>query len=147
MIQTENRSTYDIVQDIFSALVRQGGRCMSEEANVCAYERTNEDGTVSHCAAGWLIPEGKLKDDDLGRPVDALVHDEVDLGPNEEWIADNVELLQLCQRTHDESGAMRSANADLCDYLKDEYGFHKNPPAIEHWVKLREAQIAAESAE
>ena len=147
MIQTENRSTYDIVQDIFSALVRQGGRCMSEEANVCAYERTNEDGTVSHCAAGWLIPEGKLKGEDLTRPIGALVQDEVDLGPNEEWIADNVELLQLCQRTHDESGAMRSANADLCDYLKDEYGFHKIPPAIERWVKLREAQIAAESAE
>ena len=101
MITTNGKSNFQIVDEVFTKLLEQGGRCADHNGE-CRYERIEDDGTISHCAVGWLIPEATPRMVSFDGGVIGLFSTfNGGLGPNEEWMRENTTLLVSIQGIHD----------------------------------------------
>lgn len=142
MITTEDKTLQEVSDEIAAALIAQGKRCMSIEGR-CAYG----DNQGNHCAVGWLLPPER---DDLMAyigGVPTLVDTFEDLGPNDEFIREHVELLSHIQDAHDASSGVRLHNA-IARSLNAAFGNNDkySIAAWTPWIELRTQQEAGEQS-
>lgn len=98
---TPEMSLDDVANAILDKLIEQGGPCIFDGA--CMYGSPDNS---RHCAVGWLLPEDR--EDLMGfiGDVNGLCNlssrlGPVDLGPNDQWIRDNLPFLGRMQFFHD----------------------------------------------
>ena len=126
MIKTEGKTVEQVVEEIFALLVKQGKRCVNAN-NECAYGNT----VGEHCAVGFLLHETKQYMD-FGGSVRDLCSSLEHLGPNHNFIINNVSILNLAQRVHDRSNN-RGREFDS-RALKRRIG--RDTPALDEWLEL-----------
>ena len=97
MIDTKGKTINQVAEEVFSRLVKQGGRCLDGGGRACCYG----DGTGNHCAIGWLLPEHLM---DAGAGVRELFDSE-ELGPNHDFIGEHLTILKDMQILHDTDSA------------------------------------------
>ena len=95
MIDTKGKKIEEVAEEMFSLLVKQGGRCLNKWGK-CSYG----DGNGNHCAVGWLFPKGDIRLMEAGDTIESLGEEE-DLGPNGEFIKEHLEDLLTLQVIHD----------------------------------------------
>lgn len=96
MIETQGKSAQQVVDEIFKALVSQGGKCMNQ--GVCAHTDFNG----RYCAFGVLLdPYDKELMKYQGSCDYALKDFASRLGVNEDFININIKLLRQLQLIHD----------------------------------------------
>jgi len=132
MILTKDKTPLEVVTEVFSQLVKQGGQCT--DGNSCIYG----DEKGRHCAIGWLLPnDDKLMgfDGDLGD----LLSEEFDLGVNNDFIQENCDLLDITQKVHDTKG---NNQRNVYGYpgkwapkLYEELGVD-SIESVEEWIRL-----------
>ena len=95
MIIAENKELEDVMAECLQAIINQGGKCT--DSRKCAYGlRENPN---KHCAVGWLLPPERH--DLMRSKVGIGGMTEKDLGPNTEFIRENVGPLIDLQVIHD----------------------------------------------
>ena len=117
LIQAQNKPNPRIIDEIFTALNKQGRQCMNGLS--CVYDNsaphTAPDGANTtpksdHCAIGFLLDPQTPEDLDRLQayegPVADLVSDILDehpgsLGTNEAYLRANLSLLEAAQYVHD----------------------------------------------
>ena len=97
MITTANKTNSEIINEVFTALVTQGKRCMNVEGS-CAYGNEVEG---VHCAVGHLLPDDceYLMKYDGG--VSSLLGEFANVGPNDAWLREHSDLIRYTQWAHD----------------------------------------------
>lgn len=99
MILTQGKTLQEVVDDIAAVMIQQGCLCLNDE--LCAYG--NEQG--EHCPVGHLLPEDREELMSSPQGVRGLCELYPDLGPNDQFIRDNIEAMEDLQRLHDGSAA------------------------------------------
>ena len=139
MIDTEGKTTRQVVVEIFEALVSQGRQCTLE--GVCCYG----DGEGNHCAVGWLMPEEISTSRELAKTViceDLLIVIAGKLPKNEKtsswysFLKNNKHLLRMVQQVHDESHSAKRAAL-----LLNTTHFADDPIDFTDWIAIQDSDI------
>ena len=134
MIKTKGKSIEEVVEEIFSLLVKQGGRCVDEDGS-CMYG----DSEGNHCAIGFLVGDEFA---DYENSFSALVRDKsAELGENGVFMAMNLNTLSLCQKMHDTNNNGRLGVSLHTIYSALQGSLKSIPPSLDKWVELRTLQI------
>lgn len=88
------KSVPEVLTEVMEAIISQEGKCMRE--GDCIY---GDDGR--HCAVGWLLPFDQEELMGFVGSIHTLIEECLDLGPNEVWMIDNVDILGDLQGFHD----------------------------------------------
>ena len=137
MIHTDGKTLEQVVVEIIQAITNQGGQCLKEGSSTnCVYG--NSEGR--HCGIGWLLPadNDELMKDSGSVTTLANIYNKGELGPNDQFIRENVVLLQLMQVVHDRN-TLRNLQVSVnkicqeCDLTKS---------IFTPWVELRTKQLA-----
>ena len=132
MISVKDKSVEEVVDVIFTALVKQGRRCVNKIGE-CVYVSPEGD----HCAVGFLIPETKEFEPMMN--FRAGIHGLIlgvypSLGvkhKNLEFIKDNQSLMSCVQNIHDASNLFEVE--DGVAQLKKRFGIELD--SINQWVE------------
>ena len=96
MIETKNKTMEEVADEIFEALVIQGKQCKSSSS--CLYV----DDDDNHCAVGFLLADSESLRGYEGDVVQMIADlDESELGPNVDFIKDNMGVMEKLQGLHD----------------------------------------------
>ena len=134
MISTKGKSIEEVVEEIFSLLVKQGGRCVDDEGD-CQYG----DIYGNHCAIGFLVGDEFA---DYGNSFSVMIRDKsVEVGENGAFMAMNLDTLSLCQRIHDTNRNSRIGVSLHTIYSALQGSLKSIPPSLDKWVELRTKQI------
>ena len=131
MIVTKDKTLEMITEEIFAALVKQGGQCLANGS--CAYGNS----LGQHCAVGFLLPPGSRAMAAVDTSVRGLVDEyeySEELGPNSEFMRGNLNFLEDLQKLHDET-----APQDALTQFVTNYKF--TTPSLNQWVAHRMAQL------
>ena len=131
------RPVEDVLRDCIQACIDQGGQCRNGERRAYGLppEPDTSDIPNKHCVVGWLLPPDDERLMGFESDVYELVALFPNLGPNQDFIVDNVEILSTLQMLHDASpeNAPSRKSALLKKYPSLE-------PVINDWVALRMRQ-------
>ena len=134
MIDTKGKKIEEVAEEMFSLLVKQGGRCLDRDGS-CRYG----DGEGNHCAVGWLFPEENIRLMEADVTIDTL-GEEYNLGPNEDFIKEHLKDLLTLQVIHDAAGDLPSLKMTYregqLEELKD-LSFSPTPSILK-WIDQQE---------
>jgi len=93
MINTKGKTLQEVSDEIAKKLIEQGSPC--SEGGICCYGLGE-----THCAIGWLLPEDSEAMKAEGN-IFRLLEEYSVLGPNEQFLRENLGALSLLEVIHD----------------------------------------------
>ena len=127
MISTKGKTIHQVADEIFKTLVKQGKQCMTPTGKGCSHG----DDEGNHCAIGWLLPEDDPLLMNFEEGVSDLVQSGFHLGPNDKFIRDNKDDMDILQYIHDSVDS--ESYPDIINNLRC-LSF-KAPESITKWIE------------